>query len=90
MWRRPSSGTADPTGGPDPLSLEDGSTVLELRFDDGLRIDGQAAGAGDIAAAVENVAGVRGHGLAHGKALCCVVPALGADTPRVLFPSSNR
>ena len=87
LWRRSAVAEemADPFGGEHPHEDEHGDTIVDLRFEDGLALDGAPASAAAVLEALEAVAGVAAHGLeAGGRAHCCVVPAEGA--PRVLLP----
>jgi ribose 5-phosphate isomerase A len=63
LWRRPMSGIADPFGGDRPYVSAEGHTIVDLVFEDGLRIAGERASAAEICAAIEGVAGVLAHGL---------------------------
>jgi hypothetical protein len=91
VWRRPSSGAADPSGGDFPYLSPEGYTLLDLIFEEGLRIAGVAASAADVAAAIESVPGVLAHGLEAGgrvhAAIVAAPPGAGAAAPpRVLLP----
>jgi ribose 5-phosphate isomerase A len=88
VWRRPMSGTgADPQGGPMPYVSAEGHTIVDLRFEDGFRMDGAPAAPADIVSAIESIPGVLAHGLAVGLATAAYVPNMASPTePRILFP----
>lgn len=87
LWRRPMSGTADPFGGDRPYVSAEGFTIIDLVFEDGLRIFGERASAAEICAAIEGVPGVLAHGLeAEGRAHSAVVAVAGSTQPRVMLP----
>jgi len=87
VWRRPISGIADPQGGPMPYVSAEGHTIVDLRFEDGFRMDGAPAAPADIVSAIESIPGVLAHGLAVGLATAAYVPNMASPTePRILFP----
>jgi ribose 5-phosphate isomerase len=71
-----------------PYISPEGHTIVDLVFEDGFRLAGVAASAAEVAAAIENVPGVLGHGLeaGAGRVHCAVVAVPGTNTPRVLLP----
>lgn len=89
VFRRPMSGTADPFGGDFPYVSPEGHTIVNLVFDDGLRLGGEKASAAEVCAAIESVPGVLAHGLeAGGRAHSAVVASdvSGSTEPRVMLP----
>ena len=87
LWRRPMSGVADPSGGDRPHISAEGHTIIDLIFEDGLRIAGERASAAEITAAIEEVPGVLAHGLeAGGRAHSAVVAVKGSTQPRIMLP----
>jgi ribose 5-phosphate isomerase A len=88
VWRRPMSGTADPSGGDRPYISPEGHTIVDLVFEDGFRLAGVPASAAEVAAAIESVPGVLAHGLeaGGGRVHSAVVAVPGTNTPRVLLP----
>ncbi|BDA44081.1 probable ribose-5-phosphate isomerase A [Coccomyxa sp. Obi] len=74
IWRRPSKGTANPRGGDQPYLSSAGEHILEIRFDDTLRLDGNAdVSYREIAEAIEEVPGVVAHGLVVRSGITAVV-----------------
>lgn len=93
LWRRPQDPreSANPRGGRAPLVQPDGSTLVDVRFYEGLCLFGEADA--DYARILEEIAGVPGvvaTGLFVGKATAAVVPPAAAGgageegKPRVL------
>ena len=87
LWRRPMSGIADPMGGDFPHISPEGHTIVDLVFEDGLRIAGERASAAEVCAAIESVPGVLAHGLeAEGRAHSAIIAVTGSTQPRILLP----
>lgn len=68
IWRRPMFGTANPRGGDNPYVSPDGHNIVDIRFYETLKLLGEDAPYVDIAAEIDNVAGVKAHGLFLGDA----------------------
>jgi ribose 5-phosphate isomerase A len=78
------SGTANPRGGEDPLVTEEGYTIIDVRFYEGLKLFGEDAEYSAIAAEINTVEGVVTHGLFLGLASAAVVAREGAAEPEVV------
>jgi ribose 5-phosphate isomerase A len=78
------SGTANPRGGEEPLVTEEGYTIIDVRFYEGLKLYGEDAGYGAIAAEMGAVEGVVTHGLFLGLASAAVVAREGAAEPELV------
>ena len=93
LWRRPQDPreSANPRGGRAPLVQPDGTTIVDVRFYEGLCLFGDADAAySRIQLEIEAVGGVVATGLFVGKATAAVVPAAGgggdssSSSPRLL------
>ncbi|KIZ04218.1 ribose 5-phosphate isomerase A [Monoraphidium neglectum] len=74
LWRRPSEGTANPRGGPNPFVSEDGAyTLVDVRFYEGFKLYGEDEQYSRIAEEIEGIPGVLAHGLVVGRACAAVV-----------------
>ncbi|KAF8071139.1 RPI4 [Scenedesmus sp. PABB004] len=73
IWRRPASGVANPRGGDNPYVSPEGHHIVDVRFYEGMRLLGEEASYGAIAAEVERIDGVVATGLLLGIAAAAVV-----------------
>lgn len=73
VWRRSTEPSAGPRGGSRPYVSPEGENILDIRFDDGLKLFGEGAPYARIAAEIEAVPGVLSHGLCVGVATAAVV-----------------
>lgn len=73
VWRRPTSGTANPRGGNDPYISEEGHNILDVRFYESYSLAGEPASYAAIAKELEGIPGVVTHGLMLGCAGTAII-----------------
>jgi ribose 5-phosphate isomerase A len=91
VWRRPALGPrSDPFGGEMAYVAPDGTTIVDLAFDDGFALDCVPATAVEVAEAIESIDGVLAHGLVPSGATCAIIVGqIGSATPQIQLPSAS-
>ncbi|EFN51133.1 hypothetical protein CHLNCDRAFT_141332 [Chlorella variabilis] len=73
LWRRSNEEGAGPRGGDQPYVSAEGHALIDIRFYEGLKLFGEDADYGSIAAEIDGVEGVVAHGLMANVAAAAVI-----------------